>query len=395
MDRQLSRRAEPGRAFAQRELDLCRAAIRFNASGGIWTSSAGGQERPEALTPQRLSARLSELQARSYATLGWHLDRAMRRHASAPKIVSSFIAAVGNPMQPVIATVGAIWSLPEPDRKRAQATFARLAQTLAEILARGGDLGTVRRCDYPFVAHLILGLVLWTPVAALQAPTRKLLNRRRIVDGLQDFIIHGRSENRRISERPAPTPFQAAPDPRVATSRLINRAGAEAIEAAKPAAERTSTRAVRGDGLDPTEAVVASCQERTIELLIQFRDEAFPFDGQRRPGFESLIYRLAEACLRDDLQTLSPLAARRTVAGSESDPIRLSWRRAWGLIRPLQIDGVGNNELRTRFYDLSPIFVSAICAFLCTGLYEPEPDAITHLAGEVADFVWLGLSPNP
>jgi hypothetical protein len=69
------------------------------------------------------------------------------------------------------------------------------------------------------------------------------------------------------------------------------------------------------------------------------------------------------------------------------------WRAIWELLRQRQVEGVAKQQVRERFYDLSPIFVSAICAFLCSGLWTPSAKEAGYAAREVAALTWLGLAP--
>lgn len=147
---------------------------------------------------------LFQIHERSCRVLAWHLNGAMRRHSNPLKVVTSFVAGVCNPKHAELGALGSIWSLPESRRRHVQGAFEELANRLASVLEAGRSAGTIRSCECLIASQLILGLVLLTPVAVSQAPPRKLLNGRRLVEGLRDLIIHGRSGGSREAHRLPP-----------------------------------------------------------------------------------------------------------------------------------------------------------------------------------------------
>jgi hypothetical protein len=299
--------------------------------------------------------RLFQIQERSCETLRWHLRGAARRHDNPLKVVSSFISGACNPAHAELAALRALWSLPPSRRRQVQAAFDELTGELASILEQVRSAGAIRSCDCLVAAQLVLGLVLWTPVAAHQAPPRKLLNGRRLIEGLQDLLIHGRSGdqpklNRLAAAGRHPDGMATSRDYsgdtlRFVVSRMINRAGVEAVTAASIAAELACSEAGAAEALQQLQPVLVSCQQRTIALVLQIRDQAFAGDDE--PGFVALIRGLAEAYLRDDVQPLSPLAGCLPGASGVADPIRLRWQMTWELFRQRQVDGVAKGEGRT------------------------------------------------
>jgi hypothetical protein len=196
---------------SQDDLDFVRAARRFNATGGIW---------PSTVLPPRSTALAKEvdkvnglfqIHERSCRVLAWHLNGAMRRHSNPLKVVTSFVAGVCNPKHAELGALGSIWSLPESRRRHVQGAFEELANRLASVLEAGRSAGTIRSCECLIASQLILGLVLLTPVAVSQAPPRKLLNGRRLVEGLRDLIIHGRSGGSREAHRLPPPAHDSIP----------------------------------------------------------------------------------------------------------------------------------------------------------------------------------------
>lgn len=383
---------------SQDDLDFVGAARRFNAAGGIWPSTVlPPRSRVLAKEGDQVDG-LFHIHERSCRALDWHLNGAMRRHSNPLKVVTSFVAGVCNPKHAELGVLGSIWSLPESRRRHVQGAFEELANRLASVLEAGRSAGTIRNCDCLVAAQLILGLVLWTPVAVSQALPRKLLNGRRLVEGLQDLIIHGRSGGSgEVHRLPAlahdliPWPGNEADPLRRLVSRTINRAGAEAVTAAHIASELSCSEMEAAEALRKLQPVLVACQQRAIALVLQIRDDAFGGGDERRPGFASFMRGLAEAYLRDDVQPLSPLAI--PLSAGSSDSVRARWRMTWELLRQRQVDGVAKDQVRERFHDLSPVFAAAICAFLCSGLWTPGEDEIEHAAREVAALAWLGLAP--
>lgn len=382
------------------DLELAVAARRFNEMGALRSSAAlpvpSASQRSEDVRP----ARLFELHERSCIALAWHLQHARRRHSNALKIVASFVRGACNPERDELAALGALWSLPSSGRRHIQEAFDELANTLSAVLEKGQLDGVVRTCDCTITARLILGLVLWTPAAAHQAPPRKLLNRRRLVEGLQDLITMGRSGPSCSADRAVPPAVASAVSLAVgedtrrfeaAVSRIINRAGAEAAAEASIAAELACTADVARAGLVKLGPALLTCQKRTIALALRLRDAAFAPGNCRHLGFVAFTRGIAEAYLREDVQPLSPLAMSLPESPDMGHVLRERWRLTCDLLRPQQVDGVARDEIRARFYDLSPIFMSAICAFLCSGLWEPGAHDTERSASEVADLVWFGL----
>jgi hypothetical protein len=392
----MPRRPKSTQAHPPDDVELVLAARRFNATGAIWPSAVLGTRRQGSAGADDLVDRLFQIHDRSCRVLDWHLRGATRRHSNALKVVTSFVGGVCNPAHSELAALGALWSLPESRRRHIQSAFEDLARRLASVLETGRSAGEIRGCDCLIAAQLILGLVLWTPVAVSQATPRKLLNGRRLVEALQDLLVHGRTGGNPEAHRMPPQTrspslgFAAQGDPlRLLVSRTINRAGAEAVTAAHIAAELPCSEAEAAAVL--RRPWLIACQQRTIALVLEIRDDAFTTGDEPGPGFAAFMEGLAEAYLRDDVQPLSPLAL--PLSASAADPVRMRWQTTWDLLRQRQVDGVAKDEVRERFHDLSPIFASAICAFLCSGLWAPGAQEIRHAVQEVAALAWLGLAP--
>ncbi|ODT85759.1 MAG: hypothetical protein ABS78_18905 [Phenylobacterium sp. SCN 70-31] len=381
---------------SQEDLEFVQAARRFNATGAIWPSTVL-PPRSRALAKEGDQENwLFEIHERSCRALGWHLSGAMRRHSNPLKVVTSFVAGVCNPRHAELGALGSVWSLPESRRRHVQGAFQELANRLASVLEAGRSAGAIRSCDCLIASQLILGLVLWTPVAVCQAPPRKLLNGRRLVEGLQDLVLYGRSgggpEAHRLSQLAHNFLVGDQGDPlQCLVSRTINRAGAEAVTAAFIASELPCSEMEANQALRRLHPVIDSCQQRALALVLELRDHAFGGSEDQRAGFAAFMCGLAEAYLRDDVQPLSPLAISSSVG--PCDAVRVRWRAIWELLRQRQVEGVAKQQVRERFYDLSPIFVSAICAFLCSGLWTPSAKEAGYAAREVAALTWLGLAP--
>ncbi len=378
---------------------LGQAATRFNATGAIWPSAVLAVRSGNSSLEGDPSDRLFQVHERSCRALASYLSSATRRHSNPLKVVTSFAGAVCHPRRGDFAALGAIWSLPAGRRRDVLAAFEDLASRLASVLEAGRLSGAIRDCDCRIAAQLVLGLALWTPVAVSQAQPRKLLNGRRIAEGLQDLLTYGRGggfgdAKPLIASRNHSNSMGMYQDDRLrlVVSRTINRAGAEAVTAARIAAELDCTEGQAADALRGLDAILA-CQQRTIGLVLQIRDQAFPQGSELGPGFPAFMRGLAEAYLREDLQPLSPLALPRSPAPGE--PVQMRWRMMWELLRKRQVDGVAKDELRERFYDLSPVFVAAICASLCSGVWARAAHDVGHTAQEIAALVWRGLAPPP
>jgi hypothetical protein len=186
----------------------------------------------------------------------------------------------------------------------------------------------------------------------------------------------------------------ANPYPLVA-SRIINRAGAEALTSVAMAAELSCSEEEACEGLRKLQPVLVRCQQRTIALVLHIRDAAFVDGCLPQSAFVALIRGFTEAYLCEDVQPLNPLAVSLLATPEAPDPVRMRWQMMWDLLRQRQVDAVGRDEVRERFHDLSPVFASAMCAFLCSGLWAPGAEGIEHAVREAAQLAWLGLAPRP
>jgi AcrR family transcriptional regulator len=273
------------------------------------------------------------------------------------------------------------------------------ARTLRDLMARGVEDGSIRRCDHDLAAYCIFGMLTWSKLARVGTsdPDETLAAQMAkvvpiiVVDGMAADDAQVGVCRVRLADVVPSCPEQDGPLEALARagSNLFNRRGIDGVSMDEVAAELGLTKGALYHYFKSKAAFVAYCYERAFRIYEQLADAA----STGKTGLECLTIELeltAQAQL-GDIHVLWPT----TGFGSLSEVMqrRMSERTNVLVGRAAELARRGILDGTLRSLDILPMNLASASAhaLLAQWLPSDEKRSPAEIAHEISGFLFLGL----
>lgn len=347
---------------------------------------------------------------RSCELMAQRLSRAAGAGGDALSVLLAFVDGVLAEDEPEFASLSEAAYLRPEQRSTILGLYEALLVEIAEILLVGADRGELRACSAPIVAQSIIGLVSWIPMARRWRSSQGL-SHRDMIQAIKAVLDHGVAADRRAPRTYRPFDFSsteirlnrvfdaealaAAKQEALLASAswLFNLKGVDATSLEEIAARVGVTKRVIYHNVGDKETLVVECYRRSFRMWEDIAQRARAIDGSRLDALCLSMHAGAEASLREDLATLSPLAGFEALPPAAQDQINASAVRLMDM--HLEIFAVGQAQ-----GSMSAANPRAVLAMV-PGVYQWLPKWFDILSTaerqlaprEVADLIALGLRP--
>ena len=347
---------------------------------------------------------------RSCEVMARHLREATHAGGDAMSMLMAFVDGMLAADEPEFASLSEAAFLRPEQHSIILGLYEALHAGLADILQRGAERGELRACSAGVVAQSIIGLVSWIPMARRWRSSQGL-SHRDMVEAIKALLDHGVAAKRRLPIAFRPYDFSSA-DVRLdrvfdaevlaaakqeallaSASWLFNLKGVDATSLEEVAARVGVTKKVIYHNVGDKETLVVECYRRSFRMWEEIAQWARGYEGSRLEAFCASSFAAAEASLREDLATLSPLAGFEALPGLAREEIDAFAVRL--MDAHLEIFAVGHAQ-----GSMSAVNPRATLAIV-PGVYQWLPkwfDAFSQVerqraASEVTDLVAVGLRP--
>lgn len=349
---------------------------------------------------------------RTCQVLSERLAEAQAGGGTAIAVLERFVDGVLASTSPELAALSDMAYLSAERRAIVDGAFNTLKARLAEILALGIARGEIRNCAVILVAPAVLNLLLWLPMAKIW-PSIGTLTHAELVEAIKTMLRLGVATDRRAAA-PVAAPIVLAggevPNLRVfdaeamaaakqdallaAASWLFNLKGVDATSLDEVAARVGATKRVIYHNLGDKETLVAACYSRSFRVYESIARQAEALAGPRVDAVAASIQAYAEAGLREDVATYTPMTGFNALPAALQEEINASTIRL--MTSSLSVYEQGQNEGSIR-----PLNARAVIA-VNPGTFQWLPKWHAALSpaeraqapGEIADLVRLGLLPT-
>ena len=347
---------------------------------------------------------------RSCDVMALRLSEAIAHGGDALSVLMAFVDSMLAEDEPEFASLSEAAYLRPDQHSIILGLYETLLAGIAEILQTGASRGELRPCSAAVVAQSILGLVSWIPMARRWRSSQGL-SHRDMVEAIKALLDHGVAADRRAPRTYQPYDFSSA-DIRLnrvfdaealaaakqeallaSASWLFNLKGVDATSLEEIAARVGVTKKVIYHNVGDKERLVVECYRRSFRMWEGIAQWARASQGSRLDALCVSMQAGAEASLRDDLATLSPLAGFEALPSAAQEEINASAVRL--MDAHLEIFAIGRAE--GSMSAANPRGVLAIVP----GSYQWLPKWFDILSPadrkfaprEVADLIALGLRP--
>ena len=347
---------------------------------------------------------------RSCEIMARRLSEASHSGGDAMSVLTAFVDGMLTEGEPEFASLSEAAYLRQDQRSTILGLYEALLASIAEILHAGARRGELRPCTAGIVAQAIIGLVSWIPMAR-RWRSSQALSHRDMVEAIKALLDHGVAAERRLPVNFPLFEFSVA-DVRLdqmfdvealaaakqqallaSASWLFNLKGVDATSLEEIAARMGVTKKVIYNNVGDKETLVVECYRRSFRMWEEIAQWARRYDGSRLEAFCGSMAAGAEASLREDLATLSPLAGFEALPADAQDEINASAVRL--MDAHLEIFAVGQAQ-----GSMSAVNPRALLAIV-PGVYQWLPkwvDAFSiaerqRAACEVSELIALGLRP--
>lgn len=347
---------------------------------------------------------------RSCEMMARRLSEASHAGGDAMSVLMAFIDGMLTEGEPEFASLSEAAYLRPEQRSTILGLYEALLASIAEILQAGARRGELRPCSAGIVAQAIIGLVSWIPMAR-RWRSSQALSHRDMVEAIKTLLDHGMAVERRLPIEIPPFDFSFA-DVRLdrvfdaealaaakqqallaSASWLFNLKGVDATSLEEIATRVGVTKKVIYHNVGDKETLVVECYRRSFRMWEEIAQWARTHDGSRLEAFCASMNAGAEASLREDLATLSPLAGFEALPTQAQDEINASAVRLMDI--HLEIFAVGQAQ-----GSMSATNPRAIVAIV-PGVYQWLPkwfdtfssEERQKAAREVSELIALGLRP--
>lgn len=347
---------------------------------------------------------------RSCEIMARRLSEASHAGGDAMSVLTAFVDGMLAEDEPEFASLSEAAYLRPEQRSTILGLYEALLASIAEILQAGARRGELRPCSAGIVAQAIIGLVSWIPMAR-RWRSSQALSHGDMVEAIKALLDHGVAVERRLPIEIRPFDFSFA-DVRLdrvfdaealaaakqqallaSASWLFNLKGVDATSLEEIATRVGVTKKVIYHNVGDKETLVVECYRRSFRMWEEIAQWGRRYDGSRLEAFCASMAAGAEASLREDLATLSPLAGFEALPPGAQDEINAAAVRL--MDAHLEIFAVGQAQ-----GSMSTTNPRAILAIV-PGVYQWLPkwfDTFSAAerqtaAREVAELVGLGLRP--
>ena len=347
---------------------------------------------------------------RSCEMMARRLSEASHAGGDAMSVLTAFIDGMLAEDEPEFASLSEAAYLRPEQRSTILGLYEALLASIAEILQAGARRGELRACSAGIVAQAIIGLVSWIPMAR-RWRSSQALSQRDMVEAIKTLLDHGVAVERRLPIKIPSFDFSFA-DVRLdrvfdaealaaakqqallaSASWLFNLKGVDATSLEELATRVGVTKKVIYHNVGDKETLVVECYRRSFRMWEEIGQWARTHDGSRLEAFCLSIKAGAEASLREDLATLSPLAGFEALPAAAQDEINAAAVRLMDI--HLEIFAVG--QVQGSMAAPNPRAIVAIVP----GVYQWLPkwfdtfsaEERQKAAGEITELVALGLRP--
>jgi AcrR family transcriptional regulator len=347
---------------------------------------------------------------RSCEMMARRLSEASHAGGDAMSVLTAFVDGMLAEDEPEFASLSEAAYLRPEQRSTILGLYEALLAGIAEILNEGARRGELRPCSAGIVGQSIIGLVSWIPMAR-RWRSSQALSHRDMVEAIKALLDHGVAAKRRPPIDFRPFDFSSG-DVRLdrvfdaealaaakqqallaSASWLFNLKGVDATSLEEIATRVGVTKKVIYHNVGDKETLVVECYRRSFRMWEEIARWALSYDGSRLEAFYAAMRAAAEASLREDLATLSPLAGFEALPDAAQDEINAAAVRL--MDAHLEMFAVGQAQ-----GSMSAANPRAILA-IAPGVYQwlPKwfdtfsPGERAGAAQEVADLLALGLRP--
>lgn len=347
---------------------------------------------------------------RSCDALSEYLATAEGGGGTALEIVERFIDVALAPSNPELAALSDMAYLNAERQATVHAAFNAVKSRLAEILALGIARGEIRSCTVSVVSPAILSLTLWLPIAKMWRSIDNLTHVE-LVDAIKTMLRQGIAADRQgeVAFKPLPLTLDDGQRLKVfdtdalavakqesllaAASWLFNLKGVDATSLDEIAASVGATKRVIYHNLGDKETLIAACYSRSFRLYESVARQCEALPGPRVTAIAASVYAYAEAGLREDIATYTPVTGFGALPAALQDEVNASTVRLMDSFIEMYEQGQREGSIRP----LNPRAIIAVNPGTFQWLpkwYDTLSPAERALAPlELADLNRLGLLP--
>lgn len=329
------------------------------------------------------------------------LERAAASEASGLQAVLQFLAAARDRDHTHAIIAAELEALPDEGRRVIGARQHDAFETLAALISRGVEDGSVRACDPGIAARTIWGMIAWAPLGDIWARRAEQDGSGRLAVELPDIVENGVStcaapltmdmaDIESWSSLAPPRPSDRASEIVATASALFNARGVEGVSLDDVAADLGATKGLIYHHFASKAELVTACLERAFGLYATLLDRA----EERETGVERSRAGLAlnvQAQL-DPAGPMSLSAAAYHKLGADQQ-LRFSAMTGALLDRSIAMMELGNSDGTLRPFEAEPTALASAGTFNFVARWLPRNRALSHrfVAFEVSNLFLHGL----
>lgn len=291
-------------------------------------------------------------------------------------------------------------ALPDAGRREIAARQHQAFDVLADLVARGIDDGSIRKCDPAIAARTIWGLIAWAPLGEIWARGAEQ-EAGRLSAELGSIVEHGVATGKApatiddagiegwASLAPPPPPDRAG-EIVAAASALFNARGVEGVSLDDVATEMGATKGLVYHHFASKCELVAACLERAFDLYSLLLDRAEGHASGVERSRSGLSLNVQAQLDPSGPMSLSAAAYHRLAPGQQS---RFGAMTRALLDRSIAMMELGNRDGTLRPFDAEPTALASAGTFNFVARWLPRNRAMSHrlVAFEVSNLFLHGL----
>lgn len=350
---------------------------------------------------------------RSCEILSRCLDSSVRSSRDALERLTRFVTTALSEDSQEFAALTEIGYLTTEQREVIVRLYNANVAKLTEIVRAGSLQRTLRPCNAEIIAHTILSMIYWVPIAPRWMAGVAGLRRDQLNSALAYLIAHGLSAdraaipNRFHIDLSAPLlgggnvfdrafVMRARREALVTTAaHLFNQKGIdgtsmEDIAVAAGATKRTILHHFGDKGM-----LVGACYRRTFELMSHIAEQASRLKGRRIEALAAAWFAVCEAHLRDDIRPLIPLSGFDRLDPPLQEEIDARARSLASHFESMVEEGRAEGSVRTSNNNTFPALVAGACNWLAKDIVLSAGATRSEICREITEFLMFGLDQKP
>jgi AcrR family transcriptional regulator len=175
-------------------------------------------------------------------------------------------------------------------------------------------------------------------------------------------------------------------------SRLFNQQGIDSTSLDAIAAQLGTTKRTLHHHLGSKQELISACYDRAFHMFFFIRDRMTAYAGSRVQALAAATQALAMAYSDPDLSPLSPLVGFSALSNEGRERfLRQAGQLAVEYWRTLQAGIEEGSIVRTIDVQARALLLPGLLSWLVKDDVPADPVQRRHIAGEIANFVALGL----